>query len=305
MASVFALSVMVSLAANAYTWTEILIPNIGPLAVAFGINDNDQVAVTNADSSKTGIYRNGIFTPLPASPAGYSSLTALGINNAGVIAGNALSAACGGCEVGFILNGTSYKFFAQPGFANTEPRAIANSGLITGFSYNDPTGSPFTTSGFIYNPSTGAFTVVNAPGYIQGFSVVQGMNASGRISGDSRLVPGLGRYGYVWQLGPLVNGQRALLPFLARTTIGDGTTAARGINDAGYINGFTDSSGSQVGFVGSDSRGFRLLVPPGGDAAGATVGCEGINNFRKVVCTVTDSLGNNRDFIGSPDQNDL
>ena len=69
-----------------YSWTEILIPRIGPLSSAFGINDYDQVTVTNADGSKTGIYRNGIFTPLPAPPAGYK-VSALGINNAAAIVG--------------------------------------------------------------------------------------------------------------------------------------------------------------------------------------------------------------------------
>jgi len=291
----------------AYSWTEILIPSIGPMGAAFGPNDKGQVAVQSADFSKTGIYRGGIFTRLPAPPAGYNTLAAYGINNAGVVTGSALSAACGNCEVGFILTGTTYKFFAQQGFANTEPRAISNSGLITGYSYNDPTGAPQTTSGFVYNPAgAGTFTVVNGPEYVTGFSIVQGMNASGRITGDSRLADPTQRYGYVWQLGPLGNGALALLPFLARFTIGEvGTgvrTAARGINDAGDITGFTSQGGTNVGFVGSDAKGFRLLVPPGGDVAGANTACTGINNARQVVCNVNDASNNNRNFIGSPEE---
>ena len=308
-----ALSLMTGSAVNAsetgsgYSWTEILVPSIGPLGGAFGINDKGQVAVTNAAVTVTGIYSHGIFTRLPPAPAGYSSLTAYGINNAGVVTGSALSAACGNCEVGFILMGTTYKFFAQQGFANTEPRAIASSGLITGYSYNDPTGAPQTTSGFIYNPAgAGTFTVVNGPEYVTGFSIVQGMNASGRITGDSRLADPTQRYGYVWQLGPLGNSGLTLLPFFARFTIGEvGTgvrTAARGINDAGYITGFTSQGGTNVGFVGSDAKGFQLLVPPSGDAAGAITACTGINNARQVVCVVTDASNNNRNFIGSPDE---
>jgi hypothetical protein len=257
----------------------------------------------------TGIYSHGIFTQLPSPPAGYNSFSAFGINNAGVVTGSALSGACDNCEVGFILTGTTYKFFSQQGFANTEPRAIANSGLITGYSYNDPTGAPQTTSGFIYNPAgAGTFTVVNGPEYVTGFSIVQGMNASGRITGDSRLADPRQRYGYVWQLGPLDNGNLTPLPFFARLTIGEvGTgvrTAARGINDAGVITGFTSQGETNVGFVGSDAKGFRLLVPPGGDAAGASTACTGINNARQVVCVVTDASNNNRNFIGSPDAND-
>jgi hypothetical protein len=302
-ASAFALSLTVGSAASAaetasgYSWTEIIIPNIGPLGLAFGPNDNGQVAVSNADGSKTGIYRDGIFTPLPPPPAGYT-VSAIGINNAGVITGSAFSSSDPSHEQGFILIGAKYTFFSRPGWSNTEPRAISNSGLITGVS-SSADGS--TTAGFIYDPGTNTFTDATPPGSGTGFSVTQGMNAHGRISGDGRL-PGLGRYGFVWQQGTLVEGTHELAPFLARFTIAEGGTAARGINDAGFIVGFTDSGGTLVGFAGVDSRGFRVLVPPGGDAAGAFVSCEGINNARQVVCIVTDAAGNNRDFIGSPEE---
>ena len=299
MLSVFALGLMVGSAANAYTWTEILIPSIGPIGAVFGINDKDQVTVTNADGSKTGIYRNGIFTPLPPPPAGYT-VTALGINNAGVVTGGAFPPSDPTHEQGFVLIGSKYTFFAQTTWDNTEGRAIANSGLITGYSSNAD-GS--LTAGFIYDPATNTFTDATPPGSGEGFSATQGMNADGRISGDGRL-PGLGRYAFVWQQGTLVKGKRQLLPFLGRFKIGEDGTAARGINDAGLIVGFTGWNGTAVGFVGSGSRGFRLLVAPGGDAAGAQTICEGINNYRKVVCGVTDAANNNRSFIGSPEQDD-
>ena len=163
-----------------------------------------------------------------------------------------------------------------------------------------------TTAGFIYNASTNTFTDATPPGSGTGFSVTQGMNAAGRISGDGRSLE-LGRYAFVWQQVTLVRGARVLAPFLARLKIADDGTAARGINDAGVIVGFTGRpDGTNVGFVGSDSRGFQLLIPPGGDAPGAIVACEGINNFRQVACGVTDAAGiNTRDFIGTPDVNDL
>lgn len=235
--------------AAAYSWAEILIPSIGPMGVAFGLNNKGQVAVTKADGSKTGIYRGGIFTPLPAPPAGYR-VSALDINDSGTIVGSAFSPSDPTHEQGFILNGSQYTFFSR---------------------------------------RSGA-----------GFSVTQGMNADGRISGDGRSDE-LGRYAFIWQQETLVGGTRQLAPFLARLKIAELNTAARGINDAGVIVGFT---GSGVGFVGSDSRGYQLLIPPGGDAPGASVGCEGINNFGQVVCTVTDAAGNNRNFIGTPNAND-
>lgn len=285
--------------AAAYSWTEILIPTIGPLT-AFSINDLGQVTVTNAAGSKTGIYRNGIFTPLPASPPGYSKVTAVAINNSGAIVGDANPPSDPAHQQGFILVGSKYVFFSRPGWDNTAARAIAQSGLVTGYSYDD---ALTTFAGFVYDPATGAFTDATPPGSGTGFSATQGMNADGRISGDGRLA-GLGRYAFIWQQGTLVNGTRQLAPFLARFTIGDGGTAARGINDAGFIVGFTASGGSSVGFVGSDSRGFQLLIPPSGDAQGANVACESINNLRQVVCGVTDAAGNSRAFIGAADEND-
>jgi hypothetical protein len=166
--------------------------------------------------------------------------------------------------------------------------------LITGYS---STSDGSTTAGFIYDAGTNTFTDATPPGSGTGFSVTQGMNAEGRIAGDGRSSE-LGRYAFVWQQGTLVVDGRELAPFLTRLTIAGVNGAARGINDAGVIVGFTNSG---VGFVGSDSRGFELLIPPGGDAAGASVGCEGINNFGQVVCTVTDAAGNNRNFVGTPD----
>ncbi len=286
--------------AAAYSWTEILIPSIGPMGIAFGPNDKGQVAVTSADGSKTGIYRSGIFTPLPSPPAGYR-VAATGINNGGTIVGGAFSPSDPTHEQGFILIGSKYTFFSRPGWDNTSARAIANSGLITGYSY---TSDQSTTAGFIYNAGTNTFTDATPPGSGAGFSVTQGMNADGRISGDGRSDE-LGRYAFIWQQGILVRGARELPPFLARLKIADANSAARGINDAGVIVGFTGRpDGTSVGFAGSDSRGFQVLIPPGGDAPGAIVACEGINNFRQVACGVTDAAGNTRDFIGKPDTND-
>ena len=286
--------------AAAYSWTEILIPSIGPFGAAFGINDRGQVAVQNAGpvpGVKTGIYHDGIYTQLPALPAGYTFFGATGINNRGVIVGGAYPPTDPTHEQGFILIGSKYTFFSRPGWNNTEARAIANSGLITGYSYTDDVS---TTAGFIYDPATGTFTDATPPGSGTGFSVTQGMNAAGRITGDGRSTE-FGRYAFVWQQGTLVKGTRQLPPFLARIQIANSNSAARGINDAGVIVGFTNSG---VGFVGNDSRGFQQLIPPGGDAPGAIIACEGINNLGQVTCTVTDASGNNRGFIGMPDAND-
>jgi hypothetical protein len=289
-------------AANAatYSWTAIIIPSIAPLGSAFGINDYGQVAVSSADGTKVGIYRNGIFTPLPPPPAGYSKFGVFGINNSRTVVGGAHSPADPAHEQGYFLIGSKYHFFSRPGWANTEARAIGNSGLITGYNYTDDLS---TYAGFVYNPATNTFTDATPPGSGAGFSVVQGINAAGHIAGDGRSAD-LGRYAFVWQQDTIVKSTSELLPFLARSQILGANSAARGINDAGIIVGFTNP-GTPTGFVGDDKRGFQLLVPPGGDTASGGVACEGINNLNQVVCVVMDVNGNVvGNFIGTPDTND-
>ena len=103
--------------AAAYSWTEIIIPSIGPFGVAFGINDRGQIAVQNAapvPGVKTGIYHNGVYTPLPALPAGYTFVSATGINNSGVIVGGAYPPTDPTHEQGSILIGSKYTFFSRP-----------------------------------------------------------------------------------------------------------------------------------------------------------------------------------------------
>ena len=294
--------VIASANAAAYSWAEILIPSLGPIGQAFGINDKGQVAVNSADGSKAGIYSNGVFTLLAAPPAGYSNVSAIGINNAGAIVGGAFPPTDPTHEQGYVLIGSKYTFFSRSGFNNTEARAISESGLVTGYSDDD---AVTTCAPFVFDPATAIFTDVTPPGSGTCFSTAQGINAGGRISGDGRLT-GIGRYAFIWQQGTAAKGTRQFAPFLARFKIADDGTVARGINDAGVIVGFTGRpDGTNVGFVGSDTRGFQLLIPPGGDAPGAGVVCEGINNFRQVVCTVTDTNGNIvGNFVGTPDGND-
>src|SRR5215469_17897727 len=220
-ASALTLSFTISSAANAagYTWSEILIPSIGPLGLTIGINDKGQVAVSNVDGSKSGIYGKGTFTPLAAPPAGYS-VQARGINNSGIITGGAFPPSDPTHEQGFVLVGSKYTFFSRPGWNNTEGRAISQSGLVTGFNADDLTALT-ACAGFIYDPATGVFTDATPPGSGGCFSTAQGMNAAGRISGDGRLPDGTGRYAFIWQQGTLVQGSGTLPPFLSRIRIGD------------------------------------------------------------------------------------
>jgi len=272
--------------AQDYQWTEIVIPGATVLQ-AWGINDKGQVALTTADGA-SGIYGNGTFTRLP--PLEGFQVFATGINNDGSIAGRAFD----GSDHGFILRESTYTLFSRQGWDNTQPRALANSGLITGYSFGTG-GTP--TAGFIYDSDTGTFTDATPPGST--FSITQGMNTLGRITGSGQ-EPSI-RYGFVWQQGAITKGKREFMPFLDRIKI-DATTSTRGINDSGVVVGWiSDATGRSDGFVGSDALGYQRLVAPGGEMPGNSTFCQGINTFAQVVCYVWDSattpLGA---FIGSP-----
>jgi hypothetical protein len=290
---------IVFLLAAIYVWTPIEVPG-ATVVQAFSLNDREQTMLLTINGTDfiSGTFRRGEFTPLPAPPAGFQ-VSGIGINNAGVITGIATTAT-NPRERGFILNDSTYTFFSRDGWDNTEPRAIDNAGLITGFSFNDNT--VVGGAGFLFDPAagpTGTFTDVTPPG--SDLTIVQGSNKFRRIAGNGRQ-PGIGRYAFIWQQGKIARGKSQLLPFLDRIKIDQDGSNARGINDSGIIVGFTGSAaGTNEGFVGSDARGYQLLVPPGGEVAGNSTVCEGINNFAQVVCLVNDAAGNTLGaFIGSP-----
>jgi len=277
--------------AQGYSWTEIVIKGT-TVVQAWQINDIGQVAISGTTDGRSGIYQDGTFTPLP--PLEGFTVHALGINNGGVITGGATDTS--GFSQGFILCGSTYRLFARAGWDNTEARAIADSGLITGDTYNG-TGAPY--AGFIYNPNTNIFTDATPPGSTN--TITQGINNLGRITGHGRDNV-IGLYGFVWQQETIIEGKRELLPFLERLSI-DFQTRARGINDSGVVVGFiTDAAGRSEGFVGSDALGYQRLVAPGGEIPGNSTYCAGINNAAQVVCYVwEDSTSTPQGaFIGSP-----
>ena len=279
-------------AGEAYTWTQIVIPNI-TIATAFGPNDLGQVAIIDATGNVSGIYQHGRFARLPNPPAGFK-VSAYGINDSGVIVGFATTAS-NAHEQAFILNRGQYRFFSRAGWDNTEARSISPSGLVVGVNSTDAGAY----AGFLYDPATGTFTDVTPPGSI--YTIAQGINSFGRISGSAQ-DDSLGRYAFVWQQSSPANGTSEPMPFLERVqTWPDSFANARGINDDGVIVGWTHSGAQTVGFTGSASRGYQFLVPPGGEVAGALVYCQGINNARQVACVLQDANANPlAAFLGSP-----
>jgi hypothetical protein len=292
--------------AAVYVFTPVVIPGATSVSI-WGINDKGQAVVqTDIGSTPNGVYQGGTFAPLPSAGSGVQ-LSAFGINNAGVVVGGATTTSDPN-EKGFILTGSVYQFFSRPGFVITEARAIGNSGLVTGMSWNfDQSGNPI-YAGFVYDASTNTFTDATPPGAI-GFVVMQGINKSGVISGSGNQ-RGIGGCAFTWQMGIFSNGKSAAVPFLDRIRIAGGFARARGINDAGLIAGFTaDATNSMsVGFVGNSVRGFQLLTAPGATPDNGGTICEGINNWAQVTCGVTEAVGptagNSHAFIGSPSEDD-
>jgi len=142
-------------------------------------------------------------------------------------------------------HGLTYRFFSRPGWDNTAPRAISNSGLITG--------TNFAVAGFIYDPHTDTFTDATPPGSIS--TITQGINSFGRITGHGK-EPAIGRYGFVWQRETITKGWRELRPFLVRLKI-DVVTTARGISDSGVVVGRTNTCNSSATPRSSSRRCLR------------------------------------------------
>ncbi len=283
------------LAVAAYVFTPVVVP--GALIFNFfGPNDRGQIVLDTTIGS--GVYGDGTFTPLPPPPAGYF-VSALGINNAGTVVGDAYTLPDYQQSQGFILTGSAYRIFSRPGWANTEPRFIGNSGLVTGWSVDNTTGQ---SAGFVYDPATHKFTDATPPGSV--FTIVQGINGSGVISGNGR-DPSGAPYGFIWQQGKFENGN-GQVPFIDRFLVANENRLgirARGINDAGLIVGFTGSGSS--GFVGNTVLGFQLLNVPGDHVHGASTICEGINNSGQVLCAY--EINDDFDFhvfIGTPRDGD-
>lgn len=221
------------------------------------------------------LYAAGGFSPLAPSALQPS---ALGINDSDVVVGGTNTTP----EQAFIYTGGTYTFFSRPGWTNTEARAISNSGLVVGWSYEtDALGSFTSSSGFIYNPATSTYTDIPIAG--SPFVIAQGINGAGQVVGSALFIPG-GEQGWLRQPAGAISFFH----------VAGASTRARGINDVGVITGFVTGAVNS-GFVGTSS-GFELLDVPG---AASTVG-EGINNAGQVAGLWFDAANVSHGFMATP-----
>jgi hypothetical protein len=272
----------------------------------WGINDAGQIIGTAQFIGKPTLSflynpKNGVFTSLPPVPGQVESDTVsngfIGINDPGVVVGE--TSFDGSTQSGVILhtNGT-FTFFQHPGRPITIPRAVGDSGLVTGYASNLD-GSDFI--GFIYDPASTTFIdFLDSPQ-----TIAQGINTSNQVVGSAFFFPNgvyagspPGQYGFLRESGGAITLFR----------VNSSRTRARGINDFGSIAGFvTVPPGIASGFVGTlaglPGPGLNipdadLLKVPGA----VNTFAQAINNAEQVVGAWDDGNPNGlqHGFIATP-----
>lgn len=268
----------------AYVFNSIDYPGASFTQV-FGINNNGNIAIATDTGSFT--YQSAVFTPIADPRAGLFA-SALGINDSSAVVGS-VADETGAPQRGFILNGGAYQFFAQPGWTNTQARAIGNGGLIAGYSWNNDGFNADDSVGFLYDPVGSTFTAIAPDPTVAGYTIAQGINAAGQV---------VGSYG---------QGGGALTAFLRQPDgslitfrINGYRSAARGINDAGLITGWVDTDAGQRAFVGT-SAGFELLqCPPEACPGVVETYAEGINDDAQIAGSWVDASSKTHGFIATP-----
>jgi uncharacterized membrane protein len=281
----------------AYNYTSIDYPG-ATFTQVFGINNSGKLVGEAMIGATTITFeydsKKRTFAVLPNVP-GAPITGALGINDAGVITGSAGDGATD--DRGFILDKGAFTFFANPGWAFTQGRAISNTGgLVSGYSFDGNA----TYIAFIYDVKRNTFTNLLP----SSFTIAQGINGRGDVVGNVTLdanvaYPGApaDSYGFLRQR----NG--AILFF--GVTGGQGVRG-RGINGSGLIMGFfTDSNGTQKGFVARLGSGpaFQSLTVPDRDLlevpGAAATRAEAIDDTGDVAGIWDDAAGNQHGFLAT------
>ncbi len=124
-----------------------------------GVNDHNMAVgfyTTSTGANQAYIFNISTNSFASVTPAGSTSSTAAGINNAGNIAG---FATVGGNTEGFYLAGGKTTEFEVPGSTNTGFFGLNNNGLAVGY-YFDVNGL---SHGLIYNTANGSWSTVDDP----------------------------------------------------------------------------------------------------------------------------------------------
>jgi len=250
-----------------------------------------------------------LFTKLPP-VAGYDSAVFGAINDSGVVVGSALIAPDPnnpfdqGVAVGVILANGKYTTFSYPGLSFTYPRAISNTGLVTGYASFDGQSEDV---GFIYDSKHGSFVDIVVPNNSVAAIIPQGINSRGDVVGSvdlSDFCSPSGQYGFLRSADGTVTLFR----------INGAYTRARGITDAGLITGYLTQPGvGEKGFavtLPASSTPFQALTIPEAELVtvsftGATdTLAEGIDNTGHIVGNWLLQHDTDHAFIATPVQNE-
>jgi hypothetical protein len=214
-------------------------------------------------------------------PSGAVGTTVFGINKHGVIAGSYVDAS--GVEHGFFgpLNGTYTTFDFGGTSIGTEPRALDDDGVLTGFAA-DPN---FAVGTEFLRQTDGTLLTFEKDGTpLDG--VAQGVIKKKTTSTGDYIDPATGiRTGYLGRDGS----------YETDVTLGLNVTrtSPRSLNHFGTLAGFyVDPSGLEHGFILKHSNVQTIDA----DSSGTTA-LEGINKKELVTGQVTDSSGNPHSFV--------
>jgi hypothetical protein len=258
----------------------------------FGVNSSGQVVGNGLDAGGVPFSydsKKGSYTSI-APAAGYVATGVIGISESGAMVGGVTDAA--GDEIGFVRskNGV-FAFFADPDCADSQARAINNSGLVSGFGYGGCSASD--SEGFIYDSASNTLTLfLPSPQ-----TIVHGVNSQGQVVGSVPLGAGVactgcpaGTYGFL----------RAAKGAITYFRVNGEDTTARGITDSGLVTGAVSGMGYVTTLAGLpyESIGIpaaQLLAYPGA----LTTTPEGITNAGDIVGIWSDAAGDLHGFIAT------
>lgn len=208
---------------------------------------------------------------------------ALGINNAGLIAGYFGSGATGHPNKGYTVPPpyTAFTNENYPGSAQTQVTGLNNTGTTVGFWSNTDNGGGDNNFGFV--DMGGVFTNVNNPGTATSPPTINqllGVNDHNVAVGFYTDAGGV-THGYTYDIGAGTFSANIDDPLAV------GNTTAAAINNSGEIAGFyTDAAGNTNGFI--DNHGVFTTL----NAAGAvSTGLLGLNNLGQAVGFDIDKAG--------------
>jgi probable HAF family extracellular repeat protein len=260
---------------------------------AFGIGINASGQVAGGGTNATGAYRAFISkgkTLIDIGDLGGGTAYAEGINDSGQVAGESATTTIGS-EPFLYTNGTMIglgNLGSNAGWATA--RGINNAGTVVGSSWT----AQFLLHGFAW--SSGTMTDLGTLGGI--FSQAWAINKSGQITGVANLANGA-EHAFITTIGGTMQDLGVL------GELGDNPAYAwswgYAINDSGVVVGQASAAvtGDYHAFVYNSvgMQDLNTLIPP---SKWVMFEARGINSAGQIVCTGSDSAGNQHAFLLTP-----